>query len=193
MRSPPTLLTVSHQNWNRRLCIVASSVTNNPRILLIAWEGGSGQILFVLRWNFLNPSIRLCNILISPHPLVKFLSPPPPPHQFFFPPPPPPPCADPSPLSLKTMWTNENHMDWTKTVTKSLTKCDVVNCNNKQFSFMERMTEKDVIILWLTSFLYLLYCLLCICFLDSTALCETLFTRFKNIYISLSHIFRMSC
>ena len=38
-------------------------------------------------------------------------------------------------------------MDWTKTVTKSLTKCDVANCNNKQFSFMERMTEKDVIIL----------------------------------------------
>ena len=38
-------------------------------------------------------------------------------------------------------------MDWTKTVTKSLTKCDVVNCNNKQFSFMETMTEKDVIIL----------------------------------------------
>ena len=34
-------------------------------------------------------------------------------------------------------------MDWTKTVIMSLIKYDGANCNNKQFSFKERMTEKD--------------------------------------------------
>ena len=35
-------------------------------------------------------------------------------------------------------------MDWTKTVIMSLIKYDGANCNNKQFLFKERMTEKDV-------------------------------------------------
>ena len=35
-------------------------------------------------------------------------------------------------------------MDWTKTVIMSLINYDGANCNNKQFSFKERMTEKDV-------------------------------------------------
>ena len=92
-------------------------------------EGGSGQILFVLRRNFPNPPIRPCNILISPHPLIGSqvsLAP-------LLPPLPPPPlCTDPSPLQLKTMSgeRTKNLEDWTKTVIKSLTKYDGANCYN---------------------------------------------------------------
>ena len=57
--------------------------------------------------------------------------------------------TNPSPLQLKTMSgeRTKNLEDWTKTVIKSLIKYDGANCYNnfwKQFSFKERITEKDV-------------------------------------------------
>ena len=109
-------------------------------------EGGSGQILFVLRRNFPNPPIRLCNILISPHPLIGSqvsLAP-------LLPPPPPPPfvlillrsnwkpCQVNEPKILRTgrrLWLSH----W-----QNMTVQTAITIFWKQFSFKERMTEKDV-------------------------------------------------
>ena len=83
-------------------------------------------------------------------------------------------------------------MDWTKTVIMSLIKYDGANCNNKQFSFKERMTEKDEEF----SDRQVFYTCFIVCFVFAFLILQLnekhCLHDLKDIYISFSHIFRMS-